>query len=139
MRRQLQSGPGPTRLVLLLAFAALADALTHLTPHRHRAHLKPTRPRIPAIRMIPEDATAPNQEENNARGQEAEQAPSAYKTVYDDEMPPLDTPQISEAMKQKLIRGQRSLGADPNSGSPFLLVFGAVGVFVILGFLAVNT
>ena len=69
----------------------------------------------------------------------AEGAASGYTTVYDDESPMTETAALSDSMREKLIKGQRTLGADPNSGSPFLAVFGAVGIFVILGALAVNT
>uniref|UniRef100_A0A7S0Q1Q0 Uncharacterized protein n=1 Tax=Coccolithus braarudii TaxID=221442 RepID=A0A7S0Q1Q0_9EUKA len=69
----------------------------------------------------------------------AEPAP-AYSTVYDDDgsyVPPKDP--LSSSMRARLIREQQSMGADPNKGNPFLLVFGAVGVFVVLGFFAVNS
>ena len=38
----------------------------------------------------------------------------------------------------RLINESRGLGADPNQKNPFLLVFAGVGVFVVLGALAVN-
>ena len=41
-------------------------------------------------------------------------------------------------MRARLLKEQQGLGADSNSKNPFLLVFAGVGVFVILGALAVN-
>jgi hypothetical protein len=41
-------------------------------------------------------------------------------------------------MKERLIRESAGLGADPNQKNPFLPVFFGVGVFVLLGALAVN-
>jgi len=64
-----------------------------------------------------------------------------YATFYDDEKEDevlQAKPQLSNTMRERLIKEQRGLGADPNAGNPFLLVFGGVGVFVILGALAVN-
>ena len=76
---------------------------------------------------------------------------SGYQTFYDDETvadQPImyknadgtttKKPEISSSMRDRLINESRGLGADPNQKSPFLLVFGGVGVFVLLGALAVN-
>ena len=41
-------------------------------------------------------------------------------------------------MRERLINESRGLGADPNQKNPFLNVFAAVGVFVVLGFVATN-
>ena len=41
-------------------------------------------------------------------------------------------------MKERLIRESAGLGADSNQKNPFLPVFFGVGVFVLLGALAVN-
>merc|ERR1719424_1710573 len=69
------------------------------------------------------------------------------KALYDDEIPETDEivytsgqkkPQLSNTMREKMIQESRGLGADPSQKNPFLLVFGGVGVFVILGALAVN-
>lgn len=46
--------------------------------------------------------------------------------------------ELSSTMRDKLINESRGLGADPNQKNPFLPVFFGVGVFVILGALAVN-
>ena len=51
---------------------------------------------------------------------------------------PAPQPQISNAMRDKLINESRGLGADPGAKNPFLPVFFGVGVFVMLGALAVN-
>ena len=51
---------------------------------------------------------------------------------------PPKQPEISNAMRERLINESRGLGADPGSKNPFLLVFFGVGVFVVLGALAVN-
>tara|TARA_B110001452_G_C15216384_1_gene421819 strand:- start:1399 stop:1893 length:495 start_codon:yes stop_codon:yes gene_type:complete len=42
-------------------------------------------------------------------------------------------PQLSNTMRDKLINEGRALGADPNAKSPFLPVFAAVGLLVVLG------
>ena len=65
----------------------------------------------------------------------------SYGNFYDDEKEDAvlqAKPDISESMRARLIKEQRGIGADPNAKSPFLLVFGAVGVFVVLGALSVN-
>ena len=46
--------------------------------------------------------------------------------------------ELSNTMRDRLIAESRGLGADPNAKSPFLPVFFGVGVFVLLGALAVN-
>ena len=65
--------------------------------------------------------------------------PTGYTTVYDDEV---DTApkkeELSATMRERLINESRGLGADPNQKNPFLNVFAAVGVFVVLGFVATN-
>jgi hypothetical protein len=78
----------------------------------------------------------------------SEQAKPAagYQTYYDDETgdEPIKyadgskKPEISSSMRERLINESRGLGADPSAKNPFLLVFGGVGVFVVLGALAVN-
>merc|ERR1719231_893559 len=68
-------------------------------------------------------------------------APTGMQTFYDDEagMPDIPAkPAVSDAMRQCLLNEQRGLGADANSSNPFLLVFGGVGIFVVLGAIAVN-
>jgi hypothetical protein len=67
----------------------------------------------------------------------AEVAATSSGAMYDDDMPELG-PGISDSMKERLIKESRGLGADPNSKNPFLLVFVGVGVFVLLGAVAVN-
>mgnify|MGYP007078186544 CR=1 FL=1 len=57
---------------------------------------------------------------------------------YDDDKPIIEKPPVSNAMRERLINEARGVGADPNSKSPFLPVFFGVGVFVVLGALAVN-
>ena len=42
-------------------------------------------------------------------------------------------PELSNTMREKLINESRGLGADPNQKNPFLIVFVAVGVFVVAG------
>merc|ERR1719453_3046126 len=59
--------------------------------------------------------------------------------LYDDEIPESTKPPVSEAMRQRLINESRGLGSDPNQSNPFLAVFFGFGVFVVLGFIAVNT
>jgi hypothetical protein len=64
-----------------------------------------------------------------------------YETFYDDEREDAvmaAKPGISDDMRKRLINEQRGLGADPNAKNPFIFVVGGVGVFVILGALAVN-
>ena len=69
-----------------------------------------------------------------------------YQTFYDDESgnEPIKyadgskKPEISNSMREKLINESRGLGADPGAKNPFLFVFGGVGVFVLLGALAIN-
>jgi hypothetical protein len=83
----------------------------------------------------------PKEEETEATMSAAPSEKDGYTTFYDDEKE--DTvlaakPQISNEMRQRLINEQRGLGADPNSKNPLLGVIGAVGVFVVLGALAVN-
>ena len=72
----------------------------------------------------------------------AQAAPSeGYETFYDDEKEDAvlaAKPPISDSMRARLLKEQQGLGADSNSKNPFLLVFAGVGVFVILGALAVN-
>ena len=66
---------------------------------------------------------------------------SADGALYDDEIPDQQIvytsgekkPELSNMMREKLINEGRSLGADPNAKNPFLYVFGAVGVLVVLG------
>ena len=79
--------------------------------------------------------------------EEATPGQAGYQTVYDDESDPdapikyadgTKKPDISNSMREKLIKESRGLGADPGAKNPFLLVFGGVGVFVVLGALAVN-
>mmetsp|Transcript_44283 Transcript_44283/g.88488 ORF Transcript_44283/g.88488 Transcript_44283/m.88488 type:complete len:126 (-) Transcript_44283:317-694(-) len=70
-----------------------------------------------------------------------EAAPEGYATFYDDEKDDAvlaKKPPISDAMRKKLLNEQRGIGADPNSKNPFLFVFAGVGIFVVLGALAVN-
>ena len=52
--------------------------------------------------------------------------------------PPPPRDPLSNTMKDRLIRESAGLGADPNQKNPFLPVFFGVGVFVLLGALAVN-
>ena len=47
-------------------------------------------------------------------------------------------PQLSQTMKDKMIAESRGLGADPNQKNPFLGVFAGMGVFVVLGAIAIN-
>ena len=73
----------------------------------------------------------------------AEQAPPPQQlnrdgTVYDDVSPPPKRPELSNSMRERLLKEQRSLGADPNAKNPFLLGVGAVALFIALGALAVN-
>ena len=70
----------------------------------------------------------------------------ATQALYDDEIVDeaitytdgTKKPEISNAMRDRLINESRGLGADPNAKNPFLYAFGAVGVFVCLGALAIN-
>jgi len=62
----------------------------------------------------------------------------AAGNVYDDETTQDDGPDFSNSMRQKMIDESRGFGADPGSKNPFLAVFAGVGVFVVLGALAVN-
>lgn len=66
-----------------------------------------------------------------------QQAPAAdgAGNFYDDERP-MQKKEISDTMRKRLLNEQRAIGADSGSKNPFLLVFGAVGVFVVLGYLA---
>ena len=73
----------------------------------------------------------------------AEQAPPPQQlnrdgTVYDDVSPPPKRPELSNSMRERLLKEQRSLGADPNAKNPFLLAVGGVALFIALGALAVN-
>ena len=65
-------------------------------------------------------------------------AADAAGNVYDDAAPPPPRDPLSKTMKERLIRESAGLGADPNQKNPFLPVFFGVGVFVLLGALAVN-
>ena len=132
------------RLVLVVVFLVLgANALTPLSMPRvstPAAVVVARRTHAPHLEAEPSpeddndvDATKP------ADATAAEGVASGYTTVYDDESPMAESAALSNSMREKLIKGQRTLGADPHSGSPFLAVFGAVGIFVILGALAVNT
>ena len=47
-------------------------------------------------------------------------------------------PALSNTMRDKMIAESRGLGADPNAKNPFLGAFFGVGVFVVLGALAIN-
>ena len=66
--------------------------------------------------------------------------------LYDDEISDAQVtytdgtkkPEISNAMRDRLINESRGLGADPNQKNPFLFVFAGVGVFVLLGAVAIN-
>mmetsp|Transcript_65857 Transcript_65857/g.130546 ORF Transcript_65857/g.130546 Transcript_65857/m.130546 type:complete len:163 (-) Transcript_65857:247-735(-) len=67
--------------------------------------------------------------------------------LYDDEIPEVDQivytsgqkkPTLSNTMREKMIAESRGLGADPSAKNPFGAVFIGVGVFVVLGALAVN-
>jgi hypothetical protein len=73
---------------------------------------------------------------------QAEQPPEeGYQTFYDDEKEDKvlkAKPAISDSMRKRLINEQRGLGADSNSQNPFLYVFAGVGIFVLLGAVAVN-
>ena len=71
----------------------------------------------------------------------------ASDDLYDDQIPEneqviytdgTEKPTLSNTMRDKLIAEGRGLGADPNQKNPFLAVFGGVGVFVVLGALAIN-
>jgi len=73
--------------------------------------------------------------EVSAEGSDAELPAGDF---YDDEKPMVEKPALSNSMRDRLINESRGLGADPNSKNPFLPVFLGVGVFVILGALAVN-
>lgn len=66
-----------------------------------------------------------------------EQAPTTdgAGNFYDEDNP-LPKKEISDAMRKRLLNEQRAIGADSGSKNPFLLVFGAVGVFVVLGYFA---
>jgi len=72
---------------------------------------------------------------------------STSNDLYDDQIPEKEQivytsgekkPELSNAMRDRLINESRGLGADPNQKNPFLFVFAGVGVFVVLGALAVN-
>lgn len=100
----------------------------------------PLKVRSPSLRMQeaeppaePEDARAAYDAAVKAEGEMA-----AGSTLFDDEKPFVEKPPISSEMRAKLLKGQQALGSDPNSQNPFLYVFGGVGVFVILGAIAVN-
>ena len=62
----------------------------------------------------------------------------AAGNLYDDAVPVQTKPAVSDSMRQKMINESRGLGADPNQKNPFLPVFFGVGVFVLLGAIAVN-
>jgi len=82
-------------------------------------------------------------EEKDSKGEtlaeESVEAPaeamSAYKTFYDDERedPAFQKPPVSDTMRKRLLSESRGLGADYNAKNPFLPVFFAVGIFVLLG------
>lgn len=86
------------------------------------------------------------EDEDAVKSEEATPEQAGYSTFYDDESgdQPIKyadgtkKPEISNSMREKLINESRGLGADPGAKNPFLLVFGGVGVFVVLGALAVN-
>ena len=122
--------------LVLLALLGSASAL-------QLGAVQPRRPQVALQRRL----ARPAMQEGGAPAPEtpppatAEDAPAAegYATFYDDEKdsaPP--KPALSENMRQKLLNEQRGLGADTNSKNPFLAVFAGVGVFVLLGALAVN-
>ena len=92
-------------------------------------------------RAAPIMQTEPNEEPAKQEMPAAPSESDGYTTFYDDEREDkvlAAKPQISDSMRQRLINEQRAIGADPNSKNPLLLVFGGVGVFVLLGALAVN-
>ena len=116
-------------LALLLVCSAAVSAF-QLAPMLPRSQLQ--RPCGLVMQEAPPPDSKPEEETTAAL------PTGGYSTVYDDEVPEDTKPPVSSSMRDRLIKEQRSMGADPNSGSPFLGVFGAVGVFVILGALAVN-
>jgi hypothetical protein len=82
-------------------------------------------------------------QESSPEGDETRSSPEATPQpappkgdFYDDERVDAvlaSKPEISNSMREKLINESRGLGADPNAQNPFLYVFGAVGIFVVLG------
>jgi len=64
---------------------------------------------------------------------------SGYREFYDNEegmAKEKPKQEISNSMRDRLINEAQGLGADPNQKNPFLGVFLAVGVFVVLGALS---
>ena len=118
------------RVLLLLVLAVGASALQlGVRPTLNRAALRS------AISMQEEPAAegAPPPAEAAA----TDKAGNVYDDEYED--PVLaNKPELSNSMRKRLIEESRGLGADPNSKNPFLPVFFGVGVFVLLGALAVN-
>ena len=118
-------------LVLLAACGATALRLTH-APVSTRAAAR--------SRQLLCSAEPPTEPQPSDL---AEQAPPPQQlnrdgTVYDDVSPPPKRPELSNSMRKRLLKEQRSLGADPNAKNPFLLGVGAVALFIALGALAVN-
>ena len=97
------------------------------------------RPRALALRMQeePQGEVPVGIREVPVEGAAAPAADTAGN-VYDDVAPPPPRDPLSNTMKERLIRESAGLGADPNQKNPFLPVFFGVGVFVLLGALAVN-
>ena len=99
----------------------------------------------PALAVRARTITAA-EDEDAVVSEEATPQQEGYATFYDDESgeEPIKyadgtkKPEISNSMREKLINESRGLGADPSAKNPFLLVFGGVGAFVLLGALAVN-
>lgn len=123
-------------LALLLLLSVLSTATTFLVPQR-AVHITPRagmQARLRAVSMQ-ETPTEPEAEAPSPA------APEGYSTVYDDEYEDkvlAEKPQLSNTMRERLINESRGLGADPNAKNPFGAVFIGVGVFVLLGALAVN-
>ena len=121
-------------VTLLCALLVGADAL-------QLAALKPRAPMARALALRMADSEPPAEPDARAvydAAVKAEGQVEAGQTVYDDEAKFVEKPPISSEMRAKLIKGQQQLGSDPNSQNPFLYVFGGVGVFVVLGAIAVN-
>ncbi|KAL1521926.1 hypothetical protein AB1Y20_021574 [Prymnesium parvum] len=132
-------------LILTSALIFPSSTLTHasalLTPHTlPRMHpIAPLARGIILMQAGDSPEGKPSEAVEVGEATEAKPQTGGYETFYDDEKDTApEKPALSDAMRQRLLNEQRGLGADANSKNPFLLVFAGVGVFVLLGALAVS-
>lgn len=66
----------------------------------------------------------------------ADQGKPKEEALYEDDLPPKTPPKppVSKAMRERLMKENRSLGGDPNAsyGNPILVISGIIAVLAIL-------